>query len=89
MSQIKHPMRDAPITVYVRIEGDASPTFLAWIEPKKNHPVYFGAATADAAREAARAFANEAADKHEAAFIARQEARAKAKVSREKKGPKV
>lgn len=82
---MKHPMRDIPIAVYALIEGDG-PEYIAKFMPFSTYPIFFKAASADEARKAARAFADDAADRNEAAFIARQEALQKARKARKTKG---
>ena len=77
----KHPMRDIAVAVFQRIEGDG-PAFIAKFEPFKEYPIFFIGQTADAARETARNFAEDAVAKNEAAFIARQAAIEKGRSAR-------
>ena len=81
---MKHPMRDIAVTVFQRIEGDG-PAFIAKFEPFREYPIFFTGPTADAARESARQFADDAVAKNEAAFLARQEATEKARITRNAK----
>jgi len=79
----KHPMRDIPVTVFQRIEGDG-PAFLAKFEPFKEYPIFFVGTTADEARKSAKDFAEDAVAKNEEKFLARQAALEKGRVTRAK-----
>jgi len=79
----KHPMRDIPVTVFQRIEGDG-PDFLAKFEPFKEYPIFFVGMTADEARKSAKDFAEDAVAKNEEKFLARQAALEKGRVTRAK-----
>ena len=85
---MQHPMRDIPITIFQRIEGDG-PTFIAKFEPFKEYPIFFTGDTADDARKSARQFAEDAVSKNEAKFISRQLALEKSRATREKKKGKL
>jgi hypothetical protein len=80
-------MRDIPITVFQRIEGDG-PTFIAKFEPFKEYPIFFTGDTADDARMIARQFAEDAVAKNEAKFLSRLVALEKARAARSKKKEK-
>lgn len=84
---MQHPMRDIPITVFQRIEGDG-PTFIAKFEPFKEYPIFFTGDTADDARMIARQFAEDAVAKNEAKFLSRLVALEKARAARSKKKEK-
>ena len=81
---MKHPMRDIDISVYQRIEGDG-PAFKASYGNPKRYPIFFPGDTAEAARDAARAFADEAVAKNEAALIVMAQAAEKARAARNAK----
>lgn len=78
---MEHPLRNIGIAVYERIEGDG-PGFIAKFEPFKEYPIFFTGATADAARQSALDFANDAVAKNEATFLARRAAIEKARAAR-------
>jgi len=80
----KHPMRDIPITIFQRIEGDG-PAFISKFEPFKEYPIFFTGTTADEVRKSAKDFAEEAVAKNEEKFLARQVALEKARAARAKK----
>ena len=84
---MQHPMRDIPITIFWRIEGDG-PTFIAKFEPFKEYPIFFTGDTADEARKSARQFAEDAVAKNEANYISRLVALEKARATRKKKKEK-
>jgi len=81
---MEHPLRNIEICVFQRIEG-RGPAFIAKFEPFKEYPIFFTGATADAARQSARDFADDAVAKNEAAFLARQAAVKKARATRASK----
>jgi hypothetical protein len=76
-----HPLRNIGIAVFERIEGEG-PAFIAKLEPFKEYPIFFTGPTADAARQSARDFADDAVAKNEATFLARQAAMEKARITR-------
>ena len=82
----EHHLRRAPIHAFKRVDdhGDGA-QFLARIHPFKLHPILFSGDTEAEAVGEAMAFCAEAVAKHEAAFIARVERTAKAKIARAKK----
>jgi hypothetical protein len=82
---VKHPLRDIGIAVFQCVEGEG-PRFIAKFEPFNGYPIFFTGDTADAARQQARDFADDAVTKHEAAFIARQEGLVKARAQRSLRG---
>ena len=77
-----HPFRDAELCVFKRIDADE---FVARFKPYDTYPVFWTGATEAEARERAEAFRADAIAKHEADFIARAEAAAKAKKIRARK----
>lgn len=79
----QHPLRNAKIAVYEAVGENNSPKFLAFIEPMSTYPVRFSGSTQKSALAAALAFCAENADKYEAAYVARAEARAAAKAKKE------
>jgi hypothetical protein len=83
MSEIKHPMRDIPVLVYQRIEGDSGPAFIAKYHPYSVYPIFFHGKTADEAKAQAREFADKAVADHEASYVKRREALLKAREKRE------
>jgi hypothetical protein len=78
---MEHPLRNIEICVFQRIEG-TGPAFIAKFEPFKEYPIFFTGATADAARQSARDFADDTVAKNEAAFLVRQAAIDKARAAR-------
>jgi len=84
----KHPMRDIPVTIFQRIEGDG-PAFISKFEPFKEYPIFFTGTTADEVRKSAKDFAEDAVAKNEAKFISRQLALEKSRATREKKKEKL
>ena len=78
---MQHPMRDIPVTVFQRIEGEG-PSYIAKFEPFKEYPIFFVGDTADDARMSARHFAEDAVAKNEQKFLTRKAALDK---SRERK----
>lgn len=83
MSEIKHPMRDIPVLVYQRIEGDSGPAFIAKYHPYSVYPIFFHGKTAEEAKAQARAFADKAVADHEASYVKRREALLKAREKRD------
>lgn len=84
-----HPMRHAPLHVFQRIDGhEGGAQFVAMFAPYKNYPVTFYGATEGAATGAAEEMRREAIEKHEAAVIVRQAAKAKAAAKRAAKESK-
>ena len=81
---MQHPMRDIPITVFQRIEGDG-PDFIAKFEPFKEYPIFFTGNTAEDARMIAKQFADDAVAKNEAKYLSRLVALEKSRATREKK----
>lgn len=77
-----HPFRGAELCVFKRIDADE---FVARFKPYDTYPVFWTGATEAEARERAEAFRADAIVKHEADFIARAEAAAKAKKIRARK----
>jgi len=84
----KHPMRDIPVTIFQRIEGDG-PAFISKFEPFKEYPIFFTGTTADEVRKSAKDFAEDAVAKNEEKFLARQAAMEKTRATRAKKKEKV
>jgi len=83
----KHPMRDIPITIFQRIEGDG-PAFISKFEPFKQYPIFFTGTTVDEVRKSAKDFAEDAVVKNEQKFLARQAANEKTQITRAKKKEK-
>lgn len=79
-----HPFRDAALHVYQGI-GAAEGRFVAMFHPYSGYPIRFSGSTADEVVAKAEAFRDDAIAKHEASFIARSEALAKAREAREAK----
>ena len=77
-----HPFRDAEVRVFKRIDADE---FIARFKPYDTYPVFWTGTTEAEARERAETFRADAIAKHEADFIARAQAAAKAKETRAKK----
>lgn len=75
----QHPFRDAELRVFQRTDGGE---FIARFAPYATYPVVWAGATEAVVREAAEAFRADAIAKHEAGFIARSEALAKAREAR-------
>jgi hypothetical protein len=85
---IEHPMRNAPIHVFQRVDNDGTgATFIARLHPYDTYPVFWHGKTAEAAKQSCADFVAEAVAKHEAAYVTRQEnaqkARAAAKAKKE------
>lgn len=83
---IHHPMRDAVVHIWTATEPmDNQPAYLARLYPYSTYPIF---ATGDTPEEAAaklEAIRAEAIAKFEAAYIARQEALAVARVKKAQK----
>ena len=77
-----HPFRDAQLQVYMRLDGKE---FVARFAPYSTYPMIWAGTTEAGVREAAEAFRADAIAKHEASFITRAEALAKAKEARASK----
>ena len=80
---MQHPMRDIPITIFQRIEGNG-PNFIAKFESSKDYPIFFNGDTAEDARMIARQFADDAVAKNEANYLSRLVALEKSRATREK-----
>jgi len=81
-----HPIRDAALHVFERTDDAAQgPRFMARFYPYSIYPVFFTGPTKDAAIASAEELRAEAIAKHEAAYILKQEAKAKAKAARDAK----
>ncbi|NKX40981.1 hypothetical protein HGG71_05790 [Rhodobacteraceae bacterium R_SAG2] len=80
----RHPLRDAVIHTFERRDSnEGGPQWLARFHPDRLCIVFFTGDTEAEAIEKAEALRTEAIEKHEAAIIARAEARAKAKAKKE------
>ena len=74
-----HPMRDAEVHVFKRIDADV---FISRLHPYDAYPIFWTAETEAEARVMAETFRDDAVAKHEAGFITRSEALAKAREAR-------
>ena len=83
-----HPMRDAEILVYEKVEGGAGSAFIALLNRGKDCPVFFRHSTKRGAIKAADDFRNEAVAKHEAAYQRRKLASEKARAAKAAKAKK-
>lgn len=79
---IHHPIRDLPVISYA---GDNDAVAFIGDGSRFSYP-YFRAATREAAEAKAEAFRLEVLNKYEGAYVTRQEAAAKARLSRNTKG---
>jgi hypothetical protein len=83
---VSHPIRKAEVHTFQRQNSNGKGReWIAQFYPYSIYPVFFSGPTEDAVTAQAEAMRNEAIDKHEAACIARQEAKAKAAATRVKK----
>lgn len=86
---IHHPMRDAVIHIWTATDPmQNQPAYIARFYPYNTYPIF---TTGDTPQEAAaklEAIRTEALTKFEAAYIARQEALALARVKKAEKAPK-
>lgn len=84
MTEYRHPMRKARLCVYQQVSGDG-PAFVAHFEPMKTYPMQFRGDTQEHVKQRAEDFRADAIAKHEAAYVTRQEALAKAREARKAK----
>jgi hypothetical protein len=83
---IHHPIRDAVIHIWTATDPmDKQPAYLARFYPYRTYPVFATGQTPEEAAAKLEAIRTEAIDKHEEAYIARQEALA---IGRAKKAAK-
>ncbi|SLN74938.1 hypothetical protein ROJ8625_04129 [Roseivivax jejudonensis] len=86
MSQYRHPMRDAPLHVWERIDtNDGGPHFCANFAPQEDYPIVFTGKTVQEVVDKALTFQAHTVEKNEAAYIAKRENAAKARAARKSK----
>lgn len=85
MADYSHPIRDLDVTAYQRSEkSGVGPKWLARFYGAQNWPILFQGETEDEVVQKAEIFRSETIAKHEAAFVARQEALAKAREAKKR-----
>lgn len=83
---IHHPMRDAPIHVWgAEYQQDGQADYIARFYPYSTYPIFAAGSTPQEAAAKLEAIRTEALTKFEAAYIARQEALALARVKKAEK----
>lgn len=72
MNDYQHPLRTAPLEVYERVDGEK---WIAHFSPWSNYPIFFNGSTREDVEGKANDFRDENADRHEAAFVQRAQAK--------------
>ena len=86
MSEFKHPMRDAPLHVFKRVQSDGKGyDWIAKFYPYNTYPIYHHGDTEQEAVDSAEAMREEAIVKYEKDYITRKEALKKAAETRKRK----
>ncbi len=82
MTTPRHPLHGVGILTYVCPEAPEQRKWLALFSEYKSLPIYFPAASREAAYQDALRFQNEAIEKHEYEWIAKQDRAVKARKAR-------
>ncbi len=85
MTEPRHPLHGVGILVWHCPEAPAQRKWLALFSEYKSLPIYFPAASREAAYQAALKFQNDAIEKHEYEWVTKQARAEKARKARERK----
>jgi len=85
----RHPITEHQIHVFERVNYDGSGiNAIARFWPYDSFPIFFAGSTPEKAIEAAEKFRAETVEKHEAAYLARESARAAREAAKKAKAAK-